>query len=398
VLGGVCGGIARRLGVSSRRVRVVAVLAALFFALGVIVYMTYWILVIRQGEDKSILSRTGSDKREKEILSVGTIAVFSLLLALQILGFNVFGFVTLFLTFGALGALVVWRGVSTSERAHLHELTSNGRDPGFGLRRWLGRHRAAHRCQRRLHHRRRLQPLAGQPSDAAAASGVVIGSTALVLGLIILFAPWWIGTLRGLSKERNARVRAQERADMAAHVHDSVLQTLSLIQRAADNPVEVARLVRMQERDLRLWLVDPESFGLTSDPPDSLAESAFEIEHEIEDTYAVAVDVVIVGDCDLSAPVLALLGAGREATVNAAKWSEAPSVKIYIEVEPERITMFVRDLGKGFNPSEVPADRQGISGSIVERMARCGGQATIRSSPGSGTEVELVLPLKTTAP
>jgi signal transduction histidine kinase len=397
VLGGVCGGIARRLGVSSRRVRIVAVLAALFFALGVIVYMTYWILVIRQGEDRSILSRTGSDKREKEILSVGTIAVFSLLLALQILGFNVFGFVTLFLTFGALGALVVWRGVSTSERTHLREITDSiatmGSATGEG---WVGiTLRTVVSVVFILIGVAGLSRVSRRPG---AASGVVIGSTALVLGLIILFAPWWIGTLRGLSKERNARVRAQERADMAAHVHDSVLQTLSLIQRAADNPVEVARLVRMQERDLRLWLVDPESFGLTSDPPDTLAESAFEIENEVEDTYAVSVDVVIVGDCDLSPPVLALLGAGREATVNAAKWSEAPSVKIYIEVEPERISMFVRDLGKGFDPAEVPADRQGISGSIVERMARCGGQATIRSSPGSGTEVELVLPLKTTVP
>jgi signal transduction histidine kinase len=217
------------------------------------------------------------------------------------------------------------------------------------------------------------------------------------VGLIVLFAPWWIGTVRGLSKERRARVRAQERADMAAHVHDSVLQTLSLIQRAADNPVEVARLVRMQERDLRSWLVDPESFGVASNPPTTLAESAFEIEHEIEDTYAVAVEVVIVGDCELNPAVQALLSAGREAAVNAAKWSEAPSVKIYIEVEPEKISMFVRDLGKGFDLALVPQDRQGISGSIVERMTRHGGRANIESSPGGGTEVELVLPISAPA-
>jgi signal transduction histidine kinase len=185
---------------------------------------------------------------------------------------------------------------------------------------------------------------------------------------------------------------------MAAHVHDSVLQTLSLIQRAADNPIEVARLVRMQERDLRSWLVDPESFGMTSVPPTTLAASAFEIEHEVEDCYAIAVEVVIVGDCKLDVAVLALLGAGREAAINAAKWSEAPSVSIYIEVERERISMFVRDLGRGFDPAEVPSDRQGITGSIVERMARHGGHATIRSMPGAGTEVELVLPLKSSSP
>jgi signal transduction histidine kinase len=126
-----------------------------------------------------------------------------------------------------------------------------------------------------------------------------------------------------------------------------------------------------------------------------LAASAFEIEHEVEDSYAIAVEVVIVGDCTLNGAVLALLGAGREAAINAAKWSEAPSVSIYIEVERERITMFVRDLGRGFDQADVPSDRQGISGSIKERMARHGGQATIRSMPGAGTEVELVLPLKT---
>jgi signal transduction histidine kinase len=359
--------------------------------------MAYWILVIRQGDERSILSRTGSDKREKEILSVGTIAVLSLLLALRILGFNAFGFVTLFLMFSALGALVVWRGASPGERDHLHELTNSiatiGSSSGNG---WTAiTLRTVISVVFILVGVANLSSVGRRPG---AASGVVVGATTLVVGLIILFAPWWIGTVRGLSKERRARVRAQERADMAAHVHDSVLQTLSLIQRAADNPVEVARLVRMQERDLRSWLVDPESFGLMSDPPTTLAGSALEIEHEVEDTYAVSVDVVVVGDCPLNPAVLALLGAGREAAVNAAKWSEAPSVKIYLEVERERISMFVRDLGKGFDPSAVPSDRQGISGSIVDRMARQGGQATILSSPGSGTEVELVLPLKAPAP
>jgi signal transduction histidine kinase len=383
--------------VSAKTVRVLAVISALFFAVGLVVYMAYWILVIRQGEEKSILSRTGSDKREKEILSVSALAMFALLLALQILGFNVFGFVSLFLTFSALGVLVVWRGASAPEREQLHRTTNAiatiGSSSGEG---WTGiTLRTVISVVFILIGVANLSRASRQPG---AASGVLIGAIALVLGLIVLFAPWWIGTVRGLSKERRARVRAQERADMAAHVHDSVLQTLSLIQRAADNPVEVARLVRMQERDLRLWLVDPETFGVASNPPTTLAEAALEIEHEIEDTYAVGVDVVIVGDCELNPAVLALLGAGREAAVNAAKWSEAPSVKIYIEVEAERISMFVRDLGKGFDLTLVPDDRQGISGSILERMTRHGGRANIESSPGSGTEVELVLPLTTPSP
>jgi signal transduction histidine kinase len=397
VLGGVCGGIAKRLGVSAKRVRFVAVLAACFFALGIVLYMAMWIFVARQGEDESIIARTGSDKREKEILFVGSIAVFSLLIALEILGLQHLGFVAIFLALSALGVLVVWRGASSSEREHLQRTTNQvatlGSAAGEG---WIGiALRTVVSVVFILVGVANLSRVSRQPGEAA---GVVVGATALVLGLIILFAPWWIGTVRGLSNERRARVRAQERADMAAHVHDSVLQTLSLIQRSADNPVEVARLVRMQERDLRSWLVDPESFGMATDPPTTLAESALEIEHEVEDSYAVGVDVVIVGDCQLDPAVQALLGAGREAAVNAAKWSEAASVKIYIEVEPEQITMFVRDLGKGFDSAEVPSDRQGIAGSIIERMARHGGRATIRSSAGTGTEVELVLPLKTPAP
>lgn len=381
---------------SAKTVRVLAVISALFFFVGLVMYMLYWILVIRQGEEKSILSRTGSDKREKEILAVSAVVIFALLLALEILGFNVFGFVTLIVTFSALGALVVWRGASSAEREQLQRTANSivtiGSSSGEG---WTGiTLRTVISVVFILIGVANLSRASRQPG---AASGVLIGAITLVVGLIVLFAPWWIGTVRGLSKERRARVRAQERADMAAHVHDSVLQTLSLIQRAADNPVEVARLVRMQERDLRSWLVDPESFGVASNPPTTLAESAFEIEHEIEDTYAVAVEVVIVGDCELNPAVQALLSAGREAAVNAAKWSEAPSVKIYIEVEPEKISMFVRDLGKGFDLALVPQDRQGISGSIVERMTRHGGRANIESSPGGGTEVELVLPISAPA-
>jgi signal transduction histidine kinase len=392
-LGGVCGGIARRLGVNPKTVRVISVIAGLFFGIGIVAYVAMWVLVARQGEKKSILSRTGSDRREKEILSVGTVGVFTVLLALRILGINAFGFFTLILALGALGMFVVWRGASDAEREHLHTLTNSavtvGATSGEG---WRGiAVRSLISVVLIIVAIANLSSVSRRPG---AAGGVVVGAAALLIGLSILFAPWWIGTVRGLSQERRDRVRAQERADMATHVHDSVLQTLSLIQRAADNPVEVARLVRMQERDLRSWLVDPESFGLPSNPPTTLAEAALEIEHEVEDTYAMAVEGVVVGDCALDVAVQALLGAGREAAINAAKWSGAASVAIYLEVEPEKISMFVRDLGQGFDPDSVPEDRQGISGSIIERMVRHGGQAIIRSTPGRGTEVELVLPRK----
>jgi signal transduction histidine kinase len=228
--------------------------------------------------------------------------------------------------------------------------------------------------------------------EHGAAAYVLAGAGALVLGLFALFAPWWIRSVQDLSMERRARVRAQDRADMAAHVHDSVMQTLSLIQRSASDANEVTRLARQQERDLRSWLANPEKFGSQSTTADTLSQSILDVEGEIEDNYDVSVDAVIVGDTPTDEAVLALVAACREAMLNAAKWSGARSVAIYVEVEAKQISLFVRDQGSGFDLASVAPDRQGISGSIVERMRRHGGTATVTSSPGAGTEVELRLP------
>jgi signal transduction histidine kinase len=149
----------------------------------------------------------------------------------------------------------------------------------------------------------------------------------------------------------------------------------------------------MQERDLRIWLANPETFGTSTHPPASLAESALEIEREVENNYGVGVDVVVVGDIKLNETVVAIMAAGREATLNAAKWSGAQNISLYIEAEPDLLSMFVRDQGHGFDLDKVPDDRQGIARSIIERVQRYGGTAVIRSSPESGTEVELRVPL-----
>ena len=231
-----------------------------------------------------------------------------------------------------------------------------------------------------------------------AAADDLVGTVVLLLGFLILFAPWWISTVRDLTQERRARVRAQDLADMAAHVHDSVMQTLSLIQRSATDPGEVTRLARIQERDLRIWLANPEKFGAPTTNPKTLAQAAFEIEREVEDNYGVGVDVVVVGDTELNDDSSALIAAGREATINAAKWSGSSDISLYIESEPSQLSMFIRDQGCGFTLDSVPDDRQGIARSIVERLERHGGTASIKSSPGSGTEVELHLPIVTPAP
>jgi signal transduction histidine kinase len=198
--------------------------------------------------------------------------------------------------------------------------------------------------------------------------------------------------LRDLSTERRERVRAQERADMAAHVHDSVLQTLSLIQKAAGDPHEVVRLARSEERELRHWLFDPERLGRRGERCETITDAVAAVEREVEDTYGVGVELIVVGDCPMDDGVAALVGACREATINAAKWSGCPQVAVFVEVEPTTVSAYVRDLGVGFDPALVPDDRQGIAHSMVERMERAGGSVAVHSVPGAGTEVELVLP------
>ncbi|CPU25118.1 Putative two-component system sensor kinase [Mycobacteroides abscessus] len=171
-----------------------------------------------------------------------------------------------------------------------------------------------------------------------------------------------------------------------------MLQTLALIQKRTDNPSEVLRLARSQERELRSWLF---SSGAASDS--SLAQELRAVAGEVEDTHTVAVSPVIVGDADLALEPetgRALVGATREALVNAAKHSGQSDINLYAEVEPGQISVFVRDRGKGFDPEEVPQDRQGIARSIKARVLRRGGQVQIKSEIGKGTEVRIIMPYK----
>jgi signal transduction histidine kinase len=154
----------------------------------------------------------------------------------------------------------------------------------------------------------------------------------------------------------------------------------------------VTRLARAQERELRAWLFEGRSPGSFNREVSTVAQAVSVIEGDVEASHRVAVDSVTVGDCELTTELRALLGAGREATVNAAKWSGAASVSIFVEVEPAQVSVFVRDRGKGFDPETVDADRKGIAESIRARMTRHGGTAVIRSALGQGTEVELVMP------
>jgi signal transduction histidine kinase/phage shock protein PspC (stress-responsive transcriptional regulator) len=209
-------------------------------------------------------------------------------------------------------------------------------------------------------------------------------------GLAVLLGPWVLRLWRDLSSERRERIRSEERAEMAAHLHDSVLQTLALVQRNSGTPRELAALARRQERELRQWLyTEREAHGLAAT---SFHERLQQICADVEDRYDVSVDLVVVGDTGLDERVEALLAATGEAVVNAAKHAGMADVAVYAEVEGERIEVFVRDRGRGFDPAAVAPDRHGIRDSIKGRLERHGGRAVVTSTPGEGAEITLELP------
>lgn len=218
--------------------------------------------------------------------------------------------------------------------------------------------------------------------------GDAVGAVAIVattLGLLV--APWFSRLGGNLAMERAARIREQERAEVAAHLHDSVLQTLALIQKRSAEPREVAALARRQERELRRWLFERPDSGCDQSVLAALERAA----GEVEELYGVPIEVVVVGDQKLDVRLEALVPAAREAMTNAAKFAGVDRIDLYAEAGAERVEVFVRDRGVGFEPDAIPEDRRGVRDSIVGRIERHGGHARIRSAVGEGTEVELAM-------
>ncbi len=229
--------------------------------------------------------------------------------------------------------------------------------------------------------------LAVQGAFRAVGQGL-LAVAVLVGGLALIFGPWLWRLWSALVEERSERIRSDERAEMAAHLHDSVLQTLALIQRRADDPRAVQGLARSQERELRAWLFGRAPARADFDFGDALDAAGAQVEQR----HGVVIETVRVGGaCPLDDRLRALLAASQEAMVNAARHSGAPEIAVYGEIDDDEITVFVRDRGRGFDPDGVPAHRGGIAESITGRMQRNGGVAVIRSRPGHGTEVELAM-------
>jgi len=390
VLGGVAGGVSKATGIDVMWIRIGFVLLTIMSGVMVLGYALAWLLIPMEGATTNIATRAMGDRRGLRLVMA---VCLPLLIVMQIVVSSLHvGFVG-FLgwpTVLAAGLLVlIWRNAEPDEKQFIDSdiVPLLGADTHGGHRRWLVLRVAAGVAVLGLG-----IYLLVKGHTTVTALRPVGGAALVVAASVIIFGPWWLSLIRDLIVERQARVRAEERTQMAAHVHDSVLQTLALIQRSADDPQNVVRLARAQERELRSWLFEGRPPGAIGDEATTLSEGIDLLQRHVEADHGITVQVVLVGDCDLSDTLRALLDAAKEATVNAAKWAGVEEVSLYAEVEPDQVMLYVRDRGRGFDPDAVPDGRQGIAQSIKARVERHGGSAVIRSAPGQGAEVQLSMP------
>ncbi|WP_329250928.1 PspC domain-containing protein [Actinoallomurus sp. NBC_01490] len=366
LVGGVCSGLAEHLGLEVIVVRV-AFAVLLAAGVGVVAYVALWLLVPQRDEPAGPRN-------------IGQLFAYAALvggLCLFTWGAGALNWAMWPIVAGGIGVGVIWQQADPERRRRWVRSSQ-----AMWLRSIIGT----------------LLVVAGlvaflaQQIHPGQAGQVLLGSTVVLAGVAVVVAPWLLRMWRDLDTERRERIRSQERAEVAAHVHDSVLHTLTLIQRSAYDPREVQRLARAQERDLRAWLYEPKA-----DAEQDLAAAVRKAAAEVEDHHGMPIEVVCVGDCPLDERLGAMLQAAREAMVNAAKYADGEpgdqartsSVSVYAEVVGDDVSIFVRDRGRGFDLDAIPHDRMGLRESIIGRMERNGGKAEIRTAPGEGTEVRL---------
>ena len=389
VVAGVCGGLARSLGVDPLVLRVAVVVLTLAGGTGLFAYVACWVMLPEEEGGASLASRAMGRRRfdPAQAVAVGAI-VLGLVLLVRETGLWFSDTVVWPVVLAAIGLAVIWRQAGDDDEASLVRVADRRARPGAPLVDVGSRRAALARVVVGV-----LLVVAGVAvflavSDAfSALRQGLLASAGIVTGLALITGPWWVRLGRELTSERRQRIRSEERADMAAHLHDSVLQTLALIQRNADDPRAVVTMARRQERELRGWLYGEGAEGAAA--AGTLAGAIARAAADVEALHGVSVDVVTVGDCEVDDQVAAVVAAAREAMVNAAKWSGAPTVSVYVEAGDGEVAVFVRDWGSGFDLATVGPDRHGVRDSISGRMARNGGSAMVRTAPGEGTEVEL---------
>ena len=391
-MGGVCGGVARATGIDPLVVRVAVVALTVAGGTGALLYVVAWLMLPVEGSDRS-LAQAAAPARGKdlgEVLAIGSI-VLGVILLVRATGIWFSDAFVWPLLLAGVGLAVIWRQAGDEDRSSLMRVVDRLPRGGGGTG------PSSHDLRSRRAGLARVGLgvvlvvsgvgafLAASDAFSAVRQGV-LASAGIVGGLALITGPFWVRMGRDLAVERRKRIRSEERAEVAAHLHDSVLQTLALIQRNADDPRSVVTMARRQERELRGWLFenDQELPGA-----DTLAAGLARAGEEVEGLHGGSIDVVAVGDLPLDDRTRALVAAAREAMVNAAKWSGDETISVYAEVRDGEASVFVRDWGAGFDPAALAPDRHGLRESIVDRMARHGGEAVVRTTLGEGTEVEL---------
>jgi signal transduction histidine kinase len=384
VVAGVCAGIAKQAGVDVVLVRIVFVALAFAGGLGIVLYLLLWAFVPVEGAAGRSIALPRIHGRGAIEVGVGAgLLLLSVLLTLRGLGVWVADAIVWPGVLIAAGGALLWHQAGSTAApaadAADEESAPDDEEPvvvasrtGIGVALVIAAGVA-------------FLSAAGALS-AARSVPLSVFVVAVVLGVI--FGPWIVRLARSLTEERAERIRTQERAEISAHLHDSVLQTLALVQQRSDDPRAVEALARRQERELRAWLGRRTGPGGTDTLGAALEAAAGEVERD----HGARVEVVNVGDAPLDERTTALVAAAREAMVNAAKFGGGSVVDVFAEAGEDRVEVFVRDRGPGFDPARIGADRRGVRESIIGRMERHGGRAVINSVAGEGTEVELTLP------